>query len=440
MARESYIWPFLAMVAGIVGSFGDIWAAEVSSPYSVDLSMPSDPDTQIIVPPGFKATVFADVDGYARHMAVRQDGILYLALTVRMGRGSNMGIVAMQDTDGDGGADVVERFATDIPGTALQFHDGYLYFGSKTAIYRFRFEGDDLLPLGSPEIVVDGFPVQRLHEAKTFSIDDDNNLYVNVGAPSNACMEEFRTRGSPGQLPCPHLDMQGGVWRFSANVMGQTQVDHGVRFATGIRNAVAIEWSSEHSQLYFLTHGRDALSTLFPEYYSVEQSAELPSEEMHILVEGGNYGWPYSYYDHIQGKRLLAPEYGGDGAQETEADLYINPIANFPAHWAPNDMMFYRGNQFPDRFRDGIFIVFHGSWNRAPLPQGGYSVVFVPFKGVLPGPDFEFFAKNFQGNESLKNPADARHRPTGIVEGVNGEIYISSTVSGRVWQIKYVGR
>ncbi len=426
-----------AALAGIFST--SLWAAQVSSPYSVDTSAPMDPELGMRIPPGFEATVFAEMEGYARHMAVRDDGTLYLALTVRMGRGSTMGLVAMQDRDGDGVADVIERFATNIPGTALQFHDGDLYFGSKTAVYRFSFDGDELIPSAEPEIVVDGFPVQRLHEAKTFAIDNEHNLYVNVGAPSNACMEEFRTRGSPGQLPCPHLEVQASVWRYDADAIGQVQVEDGEQFATGIRNAVAIQWSEEHERVYFLTHGRDALATLYPEYFTVEESAELPSEEMHILVAGGKYGWPYSYYDHIQGKRLLAPEYGGDGKKETEAGLYAEPIATFPAHWAPNDLMFYTGEQFPARFRDGAFVVFHGSWNRAPLPQAGYNVVFVPFDGALPGPDFEIFAEGFEGADVLENPGAAVHRPTGIAEGVDGELYISSTVSGRVWQVRYVG-
>jgi glucose/arabinose dehydrogenase len=313
-----------------------------------------------------------------------------------------------------------------------------LYLGSKTAVYRFNFAGDELVPTGEPEIVVDGFPEQRLHEAKTFAINDEHQIYINVGAPSNACMEEFRTRGSPGQWPCPHLDIQAGVWRFDADGSGQNQSDDGERFATGIRNAVAIEWSEAHEQIYFLTHGRDALFSLYPDYFTADDSAELPSEEMHVLVEGGNYGWPYSYYDHIQGKRLLGPEYGGDGKQESEAGLYAEPVAAFPGHWAPNDLMFYAGEQFPARFRDGAFIVFHGSWNRAPLPQAGYNIVFVPFDGSTPGPDFEVFADGFEGVDVLGNPGDAVHRPTGIAEGMDGEIYISSTVSGRVWQIRYV--
>jgi glucose/arabinose dehydrogenase len=415
------------------------WAAEVSSTYSVSESAPLDPALGMRIPPGFEATVFADVEGYARHVAVREDGTVYLALTVRMGRGSNMGVVAMRDTDGDRVADIIEQFATDIPATALVFFEGDLYVGANTAVYRFSFDGDELIPSAAPDIVVSGFPEQRLHEAKTFAIDDDGNMYVNIGAPSNACMLEFRTRGSPGQRPCPQLDLQGGIWRYDARASNQTQARDGQRYATGVRNAVAIEYNAAQDQVYFLSHGRDALFTLFPEYYTAEQSAELPSEEMHVLVEGGNYGWPYTYYDHLQGKRLVAPEYGGDGKMAPEAGLYRDPVATFPGHWAPNDLMFYSGQQLPARYQGGAFVVFHGSWNRAPLPQEGYKIVFRPFADGRPARDWEVFADGFKGAEVLNNPADAVHRPMSIAQGADGELYVSSTVSGRVWRIDYVG-
>ena len=414
-------------------------AAEITGPYSVDTSARVDPALGLRLPRGFQATVFADVDGYARHVAVRNDGTVYLALTVRMGSGTNMGVVAMRDTDGDRVADVIEPFATDIPATELVFFEGNLYVGANTAVHRFRFNGNEMVPSSEPEIVVGGFPEQRMHEAKTFAIDADGNLYVNVGAPSNACMEQFRTRGSPGQQPCPQLERQGGIWRYDARASNQTQADDGARFATGVRNAVAIEYNAEQDQVYFLSHGRDAFYTLFPEYYTAEQSAELPSEEMHILVEGGNYGWPYTYYDHIQGRRLVAPEYGGDSKLASEPGLYREPVATFPGHWAPNDLMFYAGSQLPAHYRGGAFVVFHGSWNRAPLPQDGYKIVFRPFENGGPSQDWEVFADGFKGADVLENPADAAHRPMSIAQGTDGELYVSSTVSGRVWRIDYVG-
>jgi len=427
----------ISVILGVTVTPG--WAAEITGPYSVDTSTAVNPELGLRLPRGFEATVFADVDGYARHVAVRGDGTVYLALTVRMGSGTNMGVVAMRDTDGDRVADVIEHFATDIPATELVFFEGDLYVGANTAVHRFRFDGNEIVPSADPEIVVGGFPEQRIHEAKTFAIDAEGSLYVNVGAPSNACMVQFRTRGSPGQQPCPQLEWQGGIWRYDARASNQTQADDGERFATGVRNAVAIEYNADQDQVYFLSHGRDAFYTLFPEYYTAEQSAELPSEEMHVLVEGGNYGWPYTYYDHVQGKRLVAPEYGGDSKMAPEPGLYREPVATFPGHWAPNDLMFYSGGQLPARYLGGAFVVFHGSWNRAPLPQEGYKIVFRPFENGRPAPDWEVFADGFKGADVLENPADAVHRPMSIAQGAEGELYVSSTVSGRVWRIDYVG-
>lgn len=429
--------PFLSLLTMAIAA--PCGAAEIVSAYSVDPAERIDPDLGIRVPPSFEARVFADVDGYARHIAVRGDGTVYLALTVRMGQGADTGVLALRDTDGDRVADVKEAFGTNIPATELVLFEDNLYVGANTAVYRFRFDGDEPVPSAGPEVVVDGFPEQRLHEAKTFAIDADGNLFVNVGAPSNACMTQFRTRGAPGQRPCPQLERQAGIWRYDARASNQTQAD-GEHYATGVRNAVAIEYNAAEDQVYFLSHGRDALNTLFPQYYTAEDSAELPSEEMHILARGANYGWPYTYYDHRQGKRLVAPEYGGDGRMAPDPGLYREPVATFPGHWAPNDLLFYSGRQLPEHYRGGAFVVFHGSWNRAPLPQEGYKIVFRALEGGRPLADWEVFADGFKGVPVLENPADAVHRPTAIAQGADGELYVSSTVSGRVWRIDYVGR
>ena len=166
---------------------------------------------------------------------------------------------------------------------------------------------------------------------------------------------------------------------------------------------------------------------------------------MHILREGENYGWPYTSYDHIQSERMLAPEYCGDGSIVVDARYnYPDPIQTFPGHWAPNDIHFYQGDMFPLEFNNGAFVVFHGSWNRAPLPQDGYKVVFVPFDDQrLPTGDWFTVLDGFKGADVLLNPADAAHRPTGMTEGLDGELYISSyhnvdgtyDINGRIWKV-----
>jgi glucose/arabinose dehydrogenase len=393
-------------------------------------------ETGITVPAGFKAEVFADDLGRARHIVVNENGDLYVALQRKNKDG---GIVALRDTNGDGEADVIKYFG-DYNGTGIDIYKGYLYFGSDTEIVRYKLDEGKLVPSSEPEIIVTGFGRQSQHAAKSFDFDDSGNMYVNVGAPANACQEQTRAPGSPGMDPCPLLEFHGGIWRFQADQPGQDQRKVGYRFATGIRNAVALAWNPMVKTFYVVQHGRDQLSQLWPEYFTDEQSAELPAEEFFLVKDGMNFGWPYSYYDQIQGKKVLAPEYGGDGKKTDRCENFEKPIMAFPGHWAPNDLHFYTGNQFPDRYKGGAFIAFHGSWNRAPLEQRGYKVVFVPFDGAHPaGSKWEDFATGFPGKKVINSPGEARYRPMGLDEGPDGSLYISDSVKGRIWKVTYTG-
>ncbi len=164
---------------------------------------------------------------------------------------------------------------------------------------------------------------------------------------------------------------------------------------------------------------------------------ELPAEEFHVAEQGDNFGWPYTHYDPIRGERMVAPEYGGDGETAAKAGLYKDPLIGFPAHWGPNDLIFYDGENFPERYRGGAFIAFHGSWNRAPQPQGGYNVVFVPLQGGSPAGDWEVFADGFAGAEPLDSPRNAAYRPTGLAVDGAGALLISDSLRGRIWRVSY---
>ena len=391
--------------------------------------------TGIRLPVGFVATVFADDIGFARHLAVRADGVVYAALR-RLHEGA--GIVALVDADGDGVADRTLYFG-DRAGTGLALHGGDLYFSTDTEVLRYRL-GPEPVPAGAPEIIVAGFPAQRQHATKPITFDDAGNMYVTVGAPSNACQERMRTPGSPGLDPCPQRELQAGIWRFDAERPGQVHGKDGERVATGIRNGLSIDWNLSAGALYFATHGRDQLGQLFPEYYSAAESAELPAEEFHRVVPGGDYGWPYTYWDPMRQARMRAPEYGGDGKTEAAAGTYRKPLVAFPAHWAPNDLVFYEGTAFPDFYRHGAFIAFHGSWNRAPLPQEGYNVAFVPMTaaGEVAG-DWLVFADGFKGKKVLASPGAAAHRPSGLAVGPDGALYVADDKGGRIWKIRYDG-
>jgi glucose/arabinose dehydrogenase len=388
--------------------------------------------TQLELPDGFSATVFAEGVGRARHLDVRDNGDVYVRL-----REGQPGIVALRDTDGDGRADVTKRFG-DHNGTGLEIDGAKLYVASDTSVLRYRLPEEGLVPTEPPTAVVRDLPQQNQHAAKSIALGAEGRLYVNVGAPSNACQEQTRTPGSPGERPCPELERHGGLWVFDTGKTGQSQAQ-GERFATGIRHAVALAWDPASEAPYIVMHGRDQLHSLWPEHYSEEDNAELPAEEFHRIERGADYGWPYTYWDPRREARVVAPEYGGNGEKRAEADAYPEPLLAFPAHWAPNDLLFYTGDQFPERYHGGAFIAFHGSWNRAPLPQQGYRVAFVPFSGGRPADEWETFANGFAGTERIRSPREADHRPMGLAQGPDGALYIADSVKGRIWRVTHGG-
>ncbi len=391
----------------------------------------------LILPDGFCAGIVADNLGFIRHLVVNNNGDLYV--TLRNQRLNLGGIIGLRDTDQDGKLDRMEKFS-DIPGMGIAVQSGFLYFASDRAIYRYKLIPGELIPMRPPQIIVSDLPEQTLHAGKSFAMDDSDWIYVNIGAPSNACQTDDQATGSSGMDPCPQLDKQGGIWRFSATITAQTQDKDGYRFASGIRNAYAIAWHPSVNQLYIVQHGRDQLNELWPGLYTAEEGAKLPAEEFLLVKQDGIYGWPYCYYDQIQNKRVLAPEYGGNGDSIDRCAQYPEPLIAFPGHYGPNDLNFYTGKQFPERYHNGAFIAFHGSYNRGPYEQVGYQVVFVPFQGTIPSGDWEVFIDGFAGTGGVVLPEDADYRPTGLAVGQDGSLYVSDSIQGRIWRIFYTGQ
>ncbi len=423
---------FRFLLAGLVFGLLLTGCANVETTDSGTGDTPPD-DTGLILPDGFRATIVADEIGSARHLAVRNNGDIYVMLSKKNKEG---GIAALRDENGDGKAETIAYFG-DFTGTGIEIRGDYLYFSSDTSIHRYALTEGELVPDGEPEQLVGGLPFQRQHAAKPFAFDDQGNLYVTVGAPSNSCQEDDRQKGSPGMDPCPLLERQGGIWRFEAERTGQTQQDDGYRFATGIRHAVAICWNDRAGALYALQHGRDQLHFLFPDLYTQEQSAELPAEEFLLVRDGSDFGWPYCYFDQLQQKKVLAPEYGGDGQTVGRCADKDLPLMGFPGHYAPNDLVFYHAEKYPEKYRGGAFIAFHGSWNRAPQEQEGYHIVFVPFADGRPSGDWEVFADDFAGVDPIESPRDAYHRPCGLAVGPDGAIYVADSTGGRIYRIAY---
>jgi len=390
----------------------------------------------ITLPDGFCAVVAADALGNARHATVAPNGDVYVAI---QSRGSEpAGFVALRDADGDGKLEQKETVTAPGGATGIALRNDYLYLATPTTVVRWKMTKGQLKPTGEMETIVTGFTPQFQHQDKGIAFDGRGGLYVNVGAPSNACQNPDRQKGKPGQDPCPLLEQYGGIWKFDENKPNQKQAD-GTRYATGMRQMPAITWHD--GNLYIVMNNRDSIDQFWPENFKAEDNQTRPAEPMYrVDAAGDNFGWPYCFYDYTKSALLLNPEYGGDGKEAGRCSQFKKPIAAFPAHWAPVAVTFYTGTQFPKKYQGGAFIAFHGSWNRSPAPQEGYNVTFQPFNGRNPSGKFEVFADGFAGATPLMQPNRAVARADGVAQAPDGSLYITDSQKGKVWRVFYRGK
>lgn len=416
-----------------------------SAPATQSQACPAN-DSDLKLPAGFCATVFADGIGHARHMVVAPSGVVYVNTWSGQYYGNDTPhaggfLVALQDKSGTGKADVIERFGETVQsgghgGTGIGLYKEAIYAEINDRIVRYSLPGGAIVPSGSADTIVSGLPLTGDHPMHPFIMNAEGSMYVDVATATNSCQLKNRTLKSPGIDPCRELETRGGIWRYDANKTNQA-FSPAERFATGIRNSegFAIDASG---RMFGTQHGRDQLRMNWPDLYKPDQEATQPAEELLLLKQGGDYGWPECYYDGFVQKLVLAPEYGGDGGKKIGvcADK-IAPVAAYPAHWAPNAMVLYDKTQFPVRYQGGVFLAFHGSWDRAPYAQGGYNVVYQPLSGESAAGQCEVFADGFAG--ATKSPAQATHRPSGLAVGPDGALYVSDDVRGRIYRIVYLG-
>jgi len=403
-------------------------------------------DSGLNLPAGFCATIFADGIGHARHLVVAPDGVVYVNTWSGRYYGNDTPhaggfLVALQDTTGAGKANVDRRFGETVlsggaGGTGIGLYKDGLFAEINDKIVRYSLPAGAIVPEGPGTPIVTGLPLGGDHPMHPFTIDGGGSLYIDVATATNACQMQNRSPKSPGIDPCTELETRGGIWRFDAKMTNQA-FSPANRFATGIRNAEGFA-IDDAGHIFVTQHGRDQLHANWPDLYKPEEEATLPAEELLLLKQGGDYGWPKCYYDGVQRKLVLAPEYGGDGGRQAgPCATKSAPIAAFPAHWAPNAMALYDKQQFPAHYRHGVFIAFHGSWDRAPYPQAGYNIVFQALAGDHASGQCEIFADGFAG--AAVSPGQAEHRPSGVAVGPDGSLFVADDVRGRIYRIVYRG-
>jgi glucose/arabinose dehydrogenase len=201
-------------------------------------------------------------------------------------------------------------------------------------------------------------------------------------------------------------------------------------------------------RLWTTQHGRDDLAAWFEQLgmdsvAAIKYNAESPAEELMQVNQGDDFGWPYCYYSVVEKHLVQAPEYGGDGKKLGDCARKKEPVATFPGHWAPNGLLFYTGSALPAKYKNGAFIAFHGSWNRAPEPQAGFNVVFQPLSNGKASGAYEVFGDNFVPGIGTGRGAapSGSSRPTAVGQASDGSLYvIGDTPVGRIYKIIYTGK
>ena len=317
-------------------------------------------------------------------LAIGPDGKLYVA-----DRGNNR-IVRLPDQNGDGVADDIQVVADSLvrPSSLAFYNDGSLYVGETTRILRLSAP-DASGVFQQRQVVIDGLPSAG-HNTRTVLFSPDwQTLFVSIGSSCNDCIESDPRRAA--------------IMRYNPDGSG------GQVFASGLRNAVGITFRPGTNELWATNNGRDYLGD------------DLPPETINLVGEGENFGWPRCHAGDI-----VDPELGSSNACQGIAQ----PMVKMQAHSAPLGLAFYSGAQFPVQYRGGLFVAFHGSWNRS-VPTG-YKVVFIPFQDGKPGA-VQDFATGW-----LANGADWG-RPVGVISASDGSLFVSDDSGGTIYRIIYLG-
>lgn len=359
--------------------------------------IPNNPTLQ--VPAGFQVNVFADNLDNPRWLAITPSGDVLVTET-RDNR-----IRLLRDRDGDGVAEVRQTFADasnglDIP-FGMAFAEGYFFLGNSAEVRRYPYTPGQEKLEGRGEKIADlpggGY---RQHWTRNVIVSPDaQKLYVSVGSRSNLDSE-----------PLPRASVQ------VMNLDGSNQQT----FAYGLRNPVGLDFHPVTGELYSTVNERDGLGDdLVPDYLAHLRSGEF-------------YGWPYAYLT----PNNLDPRQASNGRSNNPelAAQTQTPDVLFTAHSAALGLQFYDENTFPEKYRNGAFVAFRGSWNR---DRGtGYKVVFVPFENGQSQGNYEDFLTGF-----LLDPAvpTTWGRPVGLLVLPDGSLLMTEEANGRIYRVQYVG-
>ncbi len=338
----------------------------------------------LTIPDGFRIQTYASNLGNVRMLTFDPAGVLTATLT------SDGEVISLPDRDGNGQADRVDVVLTGLNEPhGLAFHAGYLYLAENDKVSRFSYAGNPSAPptIGAGQKLAD-LPSDGEHFTRSLIFGADGAMYIAAGSSSNLDQETD--------------DRRAAVMRFHDDGSGMTI------FARGLRNTVGLTWHPITQELWGVDNGRDNLGD------------DLPPDEVNIIRQGGDYGWPYAYDDKVPD-----PAYN----DTARAAVTLPPVIEIQAHSAPLGLCFYTGNGFGPGYANNLFVTYHGSWNRS-VPTG-YKVVRYEMTGPTyqtPGPAIDFIT-------GWLTPAGALGRPVAVIQGGDGALYISDDKSGAIYKV-----
>ena len=344
------------------------------------------PLSDLVLPPGFKISVFASGLPGARLMTVSPEGVLLVA------RRRTHEIVALPDENKDGTAEPRVILSGLTNANSIAFNGGQLYIATTPAVMRVRWMNG--APAGAPEVFV-SLPssTPSVHTSRVLGFGPDGRLYVSIGSSCDVCIETDQRRTT--------------IQVFDAAGTARP-------YATGLRNANGFDWDPATGRLWAGDNGQDGLG------------ADFPPDEINLVEAGRHYGFPFfvgrNRPNRVPGDENVRPAV-------TAANV-VAPVLELPAHVAATDLRFYTGTNFPAPYRNAMFLALHGS--TAIPAKVGYKVIRVLFKDGRPV-GIEDFVSGWLKNDVVSG------RPAGLAVGADGALYVSDDNKGFIYRITYGG-
>ena len=349
------------------------------------------------LPEGFTISVFAEGFERPRMMAQGPDGRVYVTLN------ATNEVAILNDSDGDGVSDeqAVQGDLGDLNVLhGIEIEGDTIYLAGVKTVARGSLSEDGTI--GDLTPVVENLPDGDQHAYRTLSLGPDGMLYLDSGSSCNACLETNPENAA--------------ILRFNTDGSGREI------FASGLRNTQGFDWHPTTGQMWGADHGID------------HHGNDEPPEEVNLLTEGNDYGWPYCYADQVANTAIPYPApQGYDTIQAYCEDATVGTSETYQAHSAPINLKFYEGEMFPEEYQGDAFVTMRGSWNR--YPATGYKVVRLDFddSGELQG------VEDFVSSWLIEDGMAQFGRVAGLLVLDDGSLLISEDTNGVIYRVSYDG-